>query len=182
MKEDILLDQAPHPDFVLGLPSTLQYTAGQHGVLIRLHCGPDLRDALVGLRGGSHHLKEGRHKHRDMIRCLGPVTLTRLYLKLGIKKCLLQLSCDVLSQVTPFTHAPAGLGSLGFCKYVSTAQFLSPKVRVSLVFEHPRSARGAVRESSGRGDSQWAGRQTPKGGGIELLTQRRHPNHFQLQN
>lgn len=57
MTENVLLNQTPHPDSMLGPPTTLQLPAGQHGVSERLHPGPDLRDALWGVWGGSHHLR-----------------------------------------------------------------------------------------------------------------------------
>lgn len=57
MEEDVLLDQAPHPNLLLGPPSALQFTAGQHGIPVWFHLGPDLWDALTGVWGGAHHLK-----------------------------------------------------------------------------------------------------------------------------
>lgn len=57
MEEDVLLDQAPHPNLLLGPPPALQFTAGQHGIPVWLHLGPDLWDALTGVWGGAHHLR-----------------------------------------------------------------------------------------------------------------------------
>lgn len=63
--ENVLLDQTPHPNLLLGPPPALQLTTGQHGLLVRLHYVPDLRDALGGVRGGAHHLK-GESRRREM--------------------------------------------------------------------------------------------------------------------
>jgi len=57
MAEGVLLDQSPQPNLLLGPPAALQFTAGQHGVPVRLHLCPDLWDALTGVWGGAHHLK-----------------------------------------------------------------------------------------------------------------------------
>lgn len=55
--EGVFLDQGPHPHLLLGPAAALKLAAGQHGLLVRAHLGPDLRDALDAVRGSADHLK-----------------------------------------------------------------------------------------------------------------------------